>query len=367
MNSTLEYATTPLALASLAAILIVGLLKLLVKGKNNALNRLITHYGFGLLIFFGLTGNLIFFYESYQSSETLIIGSVVDENGRYLPRVMIDTGGHARGMTSDTGEFILAIPKSRVQDKYSVSASLLGYKSNVKVVSNKSRIFLRFQLKKSEFIPDDSISMGDNQILIGHFIGLPDIGIQIQFINQTTKQIQFKNLSVEVLSPSGKVRRLIQVSSGIDMNGPSMAIMPNIFIDPYKSAKFYFRFIQYDAYIQQLVSSIQPSLIANPNFQAHGPSVGTPYLTQEKADKITQSMEQAWFWEPGESTVRFSASVEGNFVKIERQVKLELDQINSMKKISDYYENGFGIMPQMSLMPVGDAKPGYQVSSREKI
>lgn len=365
MNSTLEYATTPLALASLAAILIVGLLKVLSKGKNNSLNRLITHYGFGVLLFFGLLGNLIYLYGSYQSSETLIIGTVIDENGKYLPRVMIDTGGHARGMTSDTGEFILAIPKSRIQDQYMVSASLSGYEKKEQKILDDSRIFLRFQLEKSKFIPDDSMSIGDHRILIGHYLGLPDVGVQIRFANSTAKQIQFKNLDMEVVSPSGKVRRLVQVSSSLDINSPGMPPMLNVFIDPNKSSEFYFRSIQYDASIQQLISGIQPSLYANNTFQSHGPRIGSSYLSQDVANSISETMSQAWFWEPGESVVRFSASVEGHPVKVERQVILKLNEINAMKKISSYYVDGFGIIPQISLMPVGEATPGHQVLSQE--
>ena len=103
----------------------IGVLKLIVARKNNALNRLVTHYGFAVVIVFGLLGNAAYLYGVYQSSEVIILGNVVDNNGRYLPNVVIDTGGHARGMTSDTGDYVLAIPASRMKDRYEVQCLLV--------------------------------------------------------------------------------------------------------------------------------------------------------------------------------------------------------------------------------------------------
>ena len=68
MESSLAYASTPLALASLAIIAVVGLLKIIVAGKNNALSRLVTHYGFAMVIIFGIFGNAAYLYGTYQNS-----------------------------------------------------------------------------------------------------------------------------------------------------------------------------------------------------------------------------------------------------------------------------------------------------------
>lgn len=145
---SLPYATTPLALASLAIIAGVGLLKLIVVGKNNALSRLVTHYGFIVVIMFGILGNAAYLYGSYLASELIVLGSVVDKDGRAIPNVAIDTGGIARGMTNDAGEFVLAIPVSRKNDSYEVTASLVGYEKVAKTVKNGSRMSVRFELGK---------------------------------------------------------------------------------------------------------------------------------------------------------------------------------------------------------------------------
>lgn len=71
--------TTPFALASLLIIASIGVLKLLVTGRNNALNRLITHYGFIAVIVFGLLGNIAYLIGQRQNSEYLVFGTVIDE------------------------------------------------------------------------------------------------------------------------------------------------------------------------------------------------------------------------------------------------------------------------------------------------
>ncbi len=177
MESTLSYATTPLALASLVIIVGVGILKLLVTGKNNALNRLITHYGFVVVITFGILGNIAYLYTSYQSSESIVLGNVVDEDGQYLSNVLIDTGGHARGMTSDTGDFVLSIPSSRVRDKYEISAALDGYEKSIRTVESESRMFVRFELKEKVILPGDVLKLSDSEITVGHYMGLPELFI----------------------------------------------------------------------------------------------------------------------------------------------------------------------------------------------
>lgn len=363
MNATLEYATTPLALASLVAILIVGVLKLLVSGKNNVLNKIITHYGFAVVILFGLLGNVAYFYESYQSSETLIIGTVVDERGNYLPRVMIDTGGHARGMTSDSGDFVLAIPKSRIQPEYSISASLSGYKRQVKHVENKSRMFVRFELEEAQLDLVEAMKIGDHRLIIGHYFGLPEVIIQVQFNNPGTEVLQFRNLQMEIVSPSGELRRLVQAYSSLDVNGPALPPTPHVFVEPGKSIQFYFRFVQYDSEVQQLSAAAQSSVQSNPEFQPNGPYIGSNFLNAGISRKIVAAMQSKWFWEPGQSVLRINASLANTPISIERIVTVSTDMISSMKEIAQYYKDGFGIFQQMSLMPVGEAHPGHEILS----
>jgi len=364
MDNTLEYATTPLALASLVAILVIGLLRVLTTGKNNALNRMITHYGFTLVLLFGVIGNGVYLFDSYQSSETLIIGTVVDkENGKYLARAQVDTGGHARGMTSDTGDFVLAIPKSRIADQYQISASLDGYKRQITTINNEAKMFVRFELEEIALDFDTAMQVADTRLIIGHYLGLPDLQIQIKFSNPLTSQIVFKDLQVDVVSPSGNSRRLVQFTASVDSYSPPLPPIPNIFVAPSKAEQFLFRFLQYDLQSHQLAMTAQASLQSDPNFQLRGPQIGSHLLSQEFTEKLESSMNSSWFWESGNSTINVSANIDGETVKFTRVVSISPDQVEAMKASSDYYQDGFGIYPRVNLAPVGSAIPGHQIES----
>lgn len=367
MDSTLEYATTPLALASLVAILLVGVLKLLVAGKNSSLNRLITHYGFGIVLVFGLLGNAAYLYESYQSSETLIIGTVVDESGKYLPRVMIDTGGHARGMTSDTGDFVLSIPKSRIQPEYSISASLRGYDRVVQVVPNESRMFIRFEMPEAKLNLGSAMTIENPRIVVGHYMGLPEVIMQLSFKNETTSQLRFRDLAMEIMSPAGEKRRLVQVSSGVELNGPSLPPTPHVYIEPGQTYLFYFRFVEYDTAIQQLAATVQSTLQTNPEFQSSGPRIGFSYLSGALTEELQSALSRNWFWQAGTSVITFTGSVDGELASVRRAITLSANDVDAMQRIREHYQAGFGIYPAMSLAPIGSAKPGLELVSEPGI
>ncbi|WP_146033900.1 carboxypeptidase-like regulatory domain-containing protein, partial [Ralstonia solanacearum] len=215
---SLPYATTPLALASLAIIAGVGLLKLIVVGKNNALSRLVTHYGFIVVIMFGILGNAAYLYGSYLASELIVLGSVVDKDGRAIPNVAIDTGGIARGMTNDAGEFVLAIPVSRKNDSYEVTASLVGYEKVAKTVKNGSRMSVRFELVPKVLKASDMVKLSGGEIVVGHYMGLPEIYVAIVVENPSATPLTVNDFLINLTSPSGKVRQLIQVNSAPTMN-----------------------------------------------------------------------------------------------------------------------------------------------------
>ncbi|MCG7550610.1 hypothetical protein [Pseudoalteromonas sp. Of7M-16] len=364
MGNTFEYATTPLALASLIAILVVGLLKVISAGKNNALNRMITHYGFTLVLLFGLVGNGIYLFNSYQSSEALIIGTAIDKNsGKYLPRVQVDTGGHARGMTSDTGDFVLAIPKSRITDQYQISASLEGYERQTATINHQAKMFVRFELEKTRLNFDTAMQVADARIVVGHYLGLPEIQLSIKFNNPLSAAIVFKDLQLDVVSPTGNARHLAQVGATLNSHSNLQAPLQSIYVSPSSSAQYLFRFIQYDVQTHQIAISAQTSMQTRPDFQLRGPQIGNTLLEPALTQQLSTLMSASWFWEVGESIVNVSANVDGETVRFSRAIPITSDQIDAMKAISNYYKDGFGLYPQVSLMPVGSAIPGHQIES----
>lgn len=362
MEPSLAYATTPLALASLAIIAGVGLLKLIVSGRNNALNRLITHYGFAVVIVFGLLGNAAYLYGVYQTSEVIILGSVVDKDGRYLPNVTIDTGGHARGMTSDTGDFVLAIPSSRVSDSYEVSAALAGYDKTTKTVKNASRMFVRFELQPKQYQISDMVKLLDHELIVGHYMGLPVVYLTVSVENPSITSLTVNNFSLMLTSPNGKNRQLVQANSGLTMNSPAVPPLPQVQVQTGERFSWVNGFVQYDNQVQQLAASAVQALQSVQKFRQYGPRVGQEYLPEHLTSSIRQALVKNWFWEPGTTSIRLTFSANGSKYELVRSVTLSQDQVNSMRQSSEYYGAGYGVIFGSELVPVGSAQPGHKVA-----
>lgn len=358
---SLSYANTPLALASLIIIAGIGVLKLLVGGKNNAINRLITHYGFAAVIIFGLLGNISYLYSMHQSSETIILGNVVDEDGKYLPNVAIDTGGHARGMTSDTGDFVLAIPASRKNEEYEITAALPGYEKARKTIKNSSRMFVRFELSPKKIQTSDILRLSDSELIVGHYLGLPEIYSSFTINNTGAAPLTVKNLALSLTSPSGKKRDLIQVSSAA-INGPAGPPLPQIQVRAGDSFSWTSGFIQYDSQVQQLAAQALQALQSNENFRKAGPIVGREMLPQHLTKSLQNILNDNWYWEAGTTTVQISFNANGTRHELVNKLTLSNDQIAAMKKSTEYYSAGYGIIFGAELTPIGSALPGQRIS-----
>ncbi len=359
---SLPYATTPLALASLAIIAGVGLLKLIVVGRNTALNRLVTHYGFIVVIMFGILGNAAYLYGVYHNSELIIMGNVVDKDGHYLPNVAIDTGGHARGMTSDTGDFVLAIPVSRKSDSYDVTAALAGYEKAEKIVKNGSQIFVRFEMAPKIPKASDILKFSGGELVVGHYMGLPEIYVTIGAENPGAALLTVSDFLITLRSPSGKVRQLIQVNSAPAMNGAIGPPLPQVQVKVGEKFSWTSGFVQYDNQVQQLATTAVQALQSSQDFRLHGPQVNRQLLSANLTDSIQKMVLKNWFWEPGVTKMELTFNVSGSRYQLSRKITLSEDQVDAMQRSNDYYNAGYGVIFGAELVPVGSAKPGQKVT-----
>lgn len=361
MDSSLAYATTPLALASLVIIAGIGILKLLVSGKNNALSRLITHYGFAAVILFGVLGNISYLVSTRLSSEAIVFGNVVDAtSGDPVVRAVVDAGAHARGMTSDSGEFVLAIPASRLQDKYTISAAGPGYARASKEVDNRSRMFVTLALARKSDVP--TLKFGEADVFIGHYLGLPEVYLPIELNNVSRAAVTMSNFSLTLTAPSGKVRQLNHVFSASSLNAPLGPPQP-VAAETQARTSSVVAFGQLDHQVQLLSVRAFQALQESEGFRAMGPKVGQQYLAPEMQAEIVQAMNGNWFWETGSTAIRL-VCIDDSGRRYEAAGKLSLSegQVQAMKNSSEYYGAGYGIMVGQQLMPVGHAQPGQRVS-----
>lgn len=361
MDTSLAYATTPLALASLAIIVGVGILKLLVSGKDNPLNRLITHYGFIVVIIFGIFGNVTYFINQARSSESIVLGNVIEAGSNMpLARAVIDAGPHSRGMTGDSGDFVLAIPDSRKQPSYTVRAVLPGYQPSAKTVEHSPRMSVTIEMKKNEWI--NVLTFGEADAVIGHFLGLPEVYVPLKVSNPGTTPITLSNFSLRVTAPSGNTRQLYLGSTAPSMAGPIGVPIPSVQVRGQESASWVHGFLQQDQRVLSLSNRAFKDLQKWPAYQQMGAQVGARYLTAQVNRELQSALEQNWFWEPGTSLIKLVCNDEmGRRYEANGKVTLTEKQVGAMKNIRDYYESGYGVLAGTQLIPVGTAQPSHMV------
>lgn len=358
MPQTFAFATTPLALASLAIIVGVGVLKLIVQGKNNALSRLITHYGFATVIVFGLVGNAIYLFSAYQQSEALVFGVVTDAQGKYLPRVEVDAGSHARGLSSDTGEFVLAIPASRAAEAYTLRAFRRGYEAQPLEVKHQAKMFVTLSMQEKVVLAQDVLKSASPDILIGHYMGLPEVYIPVALENPGNTPIALDNFSLRIIAPSGAERQLSMVSSALSFHTPLLPPLTHVQLNPADQHRNVQVYGLPNAEIMQLSQTALAALQSQPLFVSRGPQVNASFLPPQIVERVQSSLRDHWFWEPGVNTLVLTCNDNGIQYQLKKTITLTATQIAAMRKIGDYYADGFGIYFGQHLQSVGPAAPG---------
>ncbi len=265
-------------------------------------------------------------------------------------------------MTSDTGDFVLAIPASRKSDSYEVSAVLPGYEKQVLTVKGESRMFVRFELQEKELKMSEVIKLPDHELAVGHFMGLPVIYLTYQIENIGNTQLTINNFSLSLSSPSGKIRQLIHANSSVALNAPIGPLLPQVQVKPGDRFTWVNGFVQYDNEIQQLANASVQALQTNAEFRQNGPRVNRPILPAKMTQSIQQIMLRNWFWETGATTIRVGFSANGNQQEFVRRVLLTEEQVDAMQRVKDYYSAGYGIIFGTELTPVGTALPGLRVA-----
>jgi hypothetical protein len=366
MDSSLTYATTPLALASLAIIAGVGILKLLVSGRNNAVSKLITHYGFIVVIAFGILGNVSYLYSQSLSKELLVFGNVVEAGtGTALGRVVIDAGPHSRGMSGDSGDFFLAIPASRQQENYDLHAVLPGYERAASRIKSGPRMFVTMEMKKST--ASNVLQFGEADIIIGHYLGLPEIYLPLVALNSRLSSLVLRNFSLRATAPSGNTRQLFVGTTSPSMAGPYGPPLAQVQVKGQDTASWVNGFMQQDQQVQSLSVRAYRALQSSPLFQVNGPRVGATYLSPEMNTELASAMDQNWFWEPGVSLLKLVCTDDnGHRYELNGAITVSNQQIQSMRQISKYYNAGYGVLTGTQLMPVGSAQPSQQVNLSRK-
>lgn len=291
------------------------------------------------------------------------MGNAVDEDGNYLSNVLVDSGGHARGMTSNTGDFVLAIPASRTKDNYELTAALSGYEKATLKINHQARMFARFSLKKRMIKSEDILKLSDTELMAGHYLGIPEIAIPITIENPTAAPITVNNCSLNLTAPSGASRNLQSFNSSASMNSPMGPALPQVVVKAGDKFSWVNIYIAHDNEIQQIANRTVQQLQQIARFREGGPNTETDFLPKETANELDAVLENRWFWEAGKTNLTLTCASSGVRHELKRSFSLTEQQIMSMRNIKNYYSNGYGLVYGFELTPVGNAQPGQKITA----
>ena len=356
--------TTPLALAALCVLVGAGIVRLILRQKPTAFAMVVVQYGFWLAITLSLFANLAFIYSTKFSAEILITGVVRNDEGQYLQKVIVDIPGKARSITDDNGTFTMSIPQSRTAQSYRIDAYLRGYQRKTIDVHSKDES-VNITLSRKILDVKELLNIGPN-VLVGHYLGLPQVDIRIQMFNPTDRTIQLKDMALQIMhEDTGREKSLFVGGMYFERGLPLMHPLPSITLKPATRYETVFLFSEQDFEIQQASQNVRVVFERKGIRSPYDLKVGKPVISNRLASKLRKYVEEKWFWQPGKFKLIFSCTVKDKKYEVVRSLELSGDKVSKMKRISNYFMSGFGIFYGYHLVgPIKDAQPAFYVHGK---
>lgn len=363
MEHIIPLVTTPLALAALCLLLGSGLLKILLKQRSSAIGKLIVRYGFLLAISLIILSDVAFIISSRFSSEVIITGSVRNEDGKYLARVILDIPGKSRSITDDNGAFAMVVPYSRADSTYRIDASLNGYLPTSIFCNSSTRNSISITMK-SQLLKSDILLSLSGDILVSHFLGSPQIDIPIKFYNPTSETIQISSINVNVKENNGVNNNLMMVNSYALPGTPLMPPLTLITLKAGESFSTISIFADFNQEIIQRSAKLRQQLTSNPIFFQNGPRLGINVIDNELVNQIKSFAYKNWFWKSSSYSVIISCIVKGFKYELTKNITLTTEQVNKMKAVISYYKEGFGLIYGSHLAQISNAQSYYYLPAK---
>lgn len=358
MDQIISSVTTPLALAALGLLLGAGIVRLILRNKESRTGKMTVQYGFWLAVILSVLANVVFAYQKSLETESLITGVVQSDSGDYLPYAIVDVRGAARAITDDNGAFSMSIPRSRIEDEYELDVSVAGYEQKTVIVKSSERS-VKITLSSKQLVVEEFLSVSSS-VAIAHYIGLPQIDLQITMSNPTDNEIAVTDIALSLLRKEPREQRTLAFQS-VYLDSRIMAYMDafeptripsgesrrafHVFVPPNHEVSFF---------VQRFRSRLAELGIASFQLERR-------IISDDEAASLKEDMDARWFWYPGHYEIIFSCTANGKRYQVTGSFQLLEHDIDAMKNISKYYTSGFGLLYGSHLSYIRDARPGLIV------
>ena len=360
MDQVISSVTTPLALAALGLLLGAGIVRLILRNSESRIGKTTVQYGFWFAVILSVLANLVFAYQTSLKAESLITGVVQSKSGDYLPYTIVDVRGKARAITDDNGTFSMSIPRSRMEDEFELDVSKPGYEQKTVVVKSAERS-VKITLSLKQLVVDEFLSISSN-VAIAHYMGLPQIDLQITMSNPTHKEIAVTDITLSLLRREPHEQRTLAFQSVyFDTNVMTyMEVFEPIRIPSEEARRAFHVFVppnhEVSRFVQRIRNLVEELGIAYFRLERR-------IISDDEAASLHRKMEARWFWYPGQYEIVFSCTANGKRYQVAGSFQLLEDDIYAMKNISKYYASGFGLLYGSHLPYIRDARPGLIVQS----
>jgi hypothetical protein len=95
------------------------------------------------------------------------------------------------------------------------------------------------------------------------------------------------------------------------------------------------------------------------------PSPDEHLYSEGLANELREFMKSRMIWKPGDWSGRFTWSVEGKNYAHAFRFSLSNDDVTRMTAITQYYQAGYGVLPDLRFYPVADANPSAVITFHE--
>lgn len=325
--------------------------------------------------FFGLVGDRPDAAESAIPSDsavpetprgvTLVSGTVRSEGGPGLQGVSVDVPGVGSAVTDGNGGFRIPVDPPGTWDSLRLTLDRVGYQQSSLEVRADEAAGLSVALRPVGVRADNLLTVA-NQFLVGHHVGIPQVDIQLGFHNPSPKSVAVTAPTLTIEGPDGSRWELFPSAV---YPAPGMAMLPalpQILLPPAgsdgESFEMIWVFTGRDLGGAELSAAVQAELLADAGFRTYGPRLSSRVLSEETAERVETFLREHFPWAPGEWSFELSAVVGGSTLTWTRTASLSDDQVESMRKMSQYYPFGFGLIFGGHLNPIGEAHPAHYIT-----
>lgn len=200
-----------------------------------------------------------------------------------------------------------------------------------------------------------SIKLGDD-IIVGHYIGVPAYTQRIHFSNTTRKETSVTELRLTLTNPEGQKTPMLMESMIILGMGGQLPATDQWLVSSHQDQFNDYTFFNNGYGLMGLQTEIG-NFLASINANVNIPDEARELLSEPLTKKAQDFAKAQFIWTPGTWTVTLTGKVGDLKIQSVRTFTLTQSEVDRMLRIVDHYRSGIGILPNWRALSYGSYQP----------